>query len=208
MSNSTTNLILITTSQASKEVTANAMFDAASPAMLFGRIASETTALTWGYYGGAILVGNTPTQIANGTLSLTASTTCYVQATLTGVVSFNTTGFTLGQIPLYTITTGTATVTAYTDQRALAYAEQINGGLKVFESANSKQGIATLVAGTVTVANTSVTANSRILLTGQVDGGTVGFQRVSARTAGTSFTITSSNALDTSIVAFEIFEPA
>lgn len=80
-------------------------------------------------------------------------------------------------------------------------------GLRVAEGSNAKQGTATLVAGTVTVANTSVTANSRIFLTSQVDGGTPGFLRVSARTAGTSFTITSGSATDTSTVAYEIFEP-
>jgi hypothetical protein len=80
-------------------------------------------------------------------------------------------------------------------------------GLSVAEGSNAKQGVATLVAGTVTVANTSVTANSRIMLTTQTPGGTAGFLVVSARVAGTSFTILSSNAADTSVVAYEIFEP-
>ena len=80
-------------------------------------------------------------------------------------------------------------------------------GLQVAEGANAKQGTAVLVAGTVTVANTSVTANSRIFLTCQIPGGTPGFLRISARTAGVSFTILSSNAADTSTVAYEIFEP-
>lgn len=80
-------------------------------------------------------------------------------------------------------------------------------GLQVKEGSNCKQGTAALVAGTVTVANTSVTANSRILLTTQTPGGTAGFLVVSARVAGTSFTILSSNAADTSTVAYEIFEP-
>jgi hypothetical protein len=81
-------------------------------------------------------------------------------------------------------------------------------GLQVAEGANAKMGTAVLVAGTVTVATTAVTANSRIYLTSQVDGGTPGFQRVSARVAATSFTITSSNAADTSTVAWMIVEPA
>jgi len=81
-------------------------------------------------------------------------------------------------------------------------------GLQVKEGSNCKQGVATLVGGTVTVSNTSVTANSRIFLTAQSDGGTPGFLRVSARTAGTSFTITSSSGSDTSVVAYQIFEPA
>lgn len=80
-------------------------------------------------------------------------------------------------------------------------------GFRAAEGSNAKQGVATLVAGTVVVANTSVTASSRILLTTQTPGGTAGFLVVSARTAGTSFTILSSNAADTSVVAYEIFEP-
>jgi hypothetical protein len=79
-------------------------------------------------------------------------------------------------------------------------------GLRVAEGSNAKQGTATLTAGAVTVANTSVTATSRIFLTSQADGGTPGFLRVSTRTAGTSFTITSSSGTDTSTVAYEIFE--
>lgn len=86
---------------------------------------------------------------------------------------------------------------------------QIAGrGLSVKEGANCKQGTATLVAGSVTVANTSVTANSRIFVTSQADGGTPGFLRVSARVAGTSFTITSSSGTDTSTVAYFITEPS
>lgn len=86
---------------------------------------------------------------------------------------------------------------------------QIAGrGLRVKEGSNAKQGTATLVAGAATVSNTSVTANSRIFLTSQADGGTPGWLRVSARTASTSFTITSSSGTDTSTVAYQIFEPA
>ncbi|MFI9200164.1 hypothetical protein [Streptomyces sp. NPDC053048] len=81
-------------------------------------------------------------------------------------------------------------------------------GLKVKEGANSTMGTATLVTGAATVATTKVTATSRIFLTSQADGGTPGFLRVSTRSAGTSFTITSSSALDTSTVAWLIVEPA
>jgi hypothetical protein len=85
--------------------------------------------------------------------------------------------------------------------------QALGSGLAVKEGSNAKQGVATLAAGTVTVANTSVTATSRVQLTAQ-DNNTTGALRVSARTAGTSFTITSSNAGDTGVVAYEIFEPA
>lgn len=79
-------------------------------------------------------------------------------------------------------------------------------GLQVKTGTNSKLGTAVLVGGTVTVSNTSVTANSRIFLTSQVDGGTVGFLRITAKTNGTSFVITSSSILDTSTVAWMIVE--
>lgn len=84
----------------------------------------------------------------------------------------------------------------------------VGSGLRVKEGSNAKQGTATLVAGSSVVANTSVTATSRILLTSNADGGTPGFLRVSARSAGVSFTITSSSGTDTSTVAYQIFEPA
>jgi len=83
----------------------------------------------------------------------------------------------------------------------------VGKGLMVAEGANAKQGTGTLVAGAATIANTSVTANSRIFVTSNADGGAPGFLRVSARVAGTSFTVTSSSGTDTSTFAYEIFEP-
>lgn len=84
----------------------------------------------------------------------------------------------------------------------------IGGGVAVAEGADARMGAATLVAGTVTVNNTSVTANTRIFLTAQVDGGTPGWVRVSSRVVGSSFTITSSDVADTSTIAWIMFEPA
>ncbi len=81
-------------------------------------------------------------------------------------------------------------------------------GLSVTEGINAKQGVVILTGATTVVSNTSITANSRIQLTGQQDGGAAGWVRVSARVVGTSFTIVSSSATDTSIVAYDIFEPA
>lgn len=86
----------------------------------------------------------------------------------------------------------------------------VGGGLAVKEGTNARQGVATLVAGAATVANTSVTANTRIQLTAQ-SLGTVTAPKplaVTARVAGTSFTITSGDATDTSVVAWFMTEPA
>lgn len=81
-------------------------------------------------------------------------------------------------------------------------------GLRVKEGSNAKMGTSTLVGGTVTVSTTAVTANSRIFLTGQNSSGTHGELTVSARVAGTSFTITSSSGTDTRSVAWLLMEPA
>jgi|SRR5665647_68729 len=111
-------------SQQGKEITANENFDAVSVASLFGRHATATSALTWGYYGGTINVSGTISVVADGAVTLTASTTNYVEATTAGVVSVNQTAFTSGRIPIRKIVTGTATVTSEIDSRAIQYAVQ------------------------------------------------------------------------------------
>ena len=84
----------------------------------------------------------------------------------------------------------------------------VGDGFYVKEGTNATMGRAVLVAGTVVVNTTKVTATSEIFLTNNVNGGTLGSVSVSARTAGTSFTITSTNVLDTSTISWIIIEPA
>lgn len=87
---------------------------------------------------------------------------------------------------------------------------EVGKGIYIKEGANATSGAATLVAGTVVVSTTKVTASSRIQLTIQ-SLGTVAAPKaigVTARTAGTSFTITSADATDTSLIAWTIIEPA
>jgi hypothetical protein len=80
-------------------------------------------------------------------------------------------------------------------------------GVQVKEGSNCKQGTGILVAGTATVSNTSVTANSRIFVCRNILGATPGHWSIT-RVAGTSFTITSSSSSETSSFVYEIFEPA
>lgn len=124
MANSTTNIDTIQTNQASKEVTANAFFDAASQSATYGRRASTTSGLTWGFYGGNIInaAGNLA-QVANGTLTLTASATNYVVAAKSnGSVSVSTATTNWNDATnywrLYEVVAGSATVTSYIDHRA------------------------------------------------------------------------------------------
>ena len=92
-------------------------------------------------------------------------------------------------------------------QKSIDYAEGLayNGIAKVAIEQKQITGTVALVAGAATVTY-PISSTSRIFLTSQVDGGTVGFLRVSARTVSTSFTITSSSATDTSTVAYLIIE--
>jgi hypothetical protein len=86
----------------------------------------------------------------------------------------------------------------------------VGKGIRIKEGANARMGVAVLVGGTVTVANTSITATTRISLTIQ-SLGTVAVPKaigVTARVNGTSFTITSADATDTSVVFWELKEPA
>ena len=145
-----------------------------------------------------------------GSMHVSGPLTVAGDATFTGTVDLTAATVTNGIQPFTggTITSGLDISTA-------------GQGLAVAEGADAKQGVATLgsdtipVPGSVTVANASVTANSRIFLTVQSPGAApavAGAPYVSARTAGASFTITSTNTAidataDTSVVAYEIIEP-
>lgn len=81
------------------------------------------------------------------------------------------------------------------------------GGIAIKEGTNARMGVATLAAGTVTIPNTSVTANSRILIQRRVAGGTLG-NLTYTKSAGVSFTINSTSNTETSTVDWVIFESA
>jgi hypothetical protein len=163
MSNSTITFDAIIQAQASKEVTANALFDALSPASLYGRRQSTSSGLTWGYYGGNVLVNGVLTQIANGTLTLTANLTNYIEAEpTTGAVSSNTTAFTAGRTPLYTVVAGAATVSSYTDHR-LAVPDVTGRLVKAISDANTTLSFAEVRNQIIEITGT-LTATRNIVL--------------------------------------------
>lgn len=93
------------------------------------------------------------------------------------------------------------------------YGTDTGGAKGWLPSLNTTMGVATLVAGTVTVTTSDITASSRVFLSVQVQGGTSGFLSLGTVTAGTSFVINSKDAAgtlvaDTSTVAWWIVEPA
>lgn len=74
--------------------------------------------------------------------------------------------------------------------------------------AAARMGVATLVAGTVAVNTTSVTANSRVFCQAISNGGTPGELTAVVTVPGATFTITSTNAADIRSIAWVIFEPS
>lgn len=92
------------------------LLDVALP--LWSRRGSACSGLVWAFYGGNYNVGATSHVIADGTVTLTASTTNYVEAdATTGAVSVNTSAFTNGKIPLYEVVTVATSVAIYRDKR-------------------------------------------------------------------------------------------
>lgn len=77
-------------------------------------------------------------------------------------------------------------------------------GIIIKSGTNAKAGQSTLVAGTVTVANTSVAATSVVIVVGQ--GTTNAGMLTVTQTAGVGFTITSSIAIDTRVVNWVIID--
>lgn len=78
-----------------------------------------------------------------------------------------------------------------------------NLSLKENGGSNPRAGVATLVAGTVTISNNSVGADTRIIISPQNTSGTAGNLSIT-RNAGVSFTINSSSALDTRDIYWEL----
>ena len=79
----------------------------------------------------------------------------------------------------------------------------INATVNTAAAGASTAGSTTLIAGTIVVSTTAVTANSIILITAQ-SGTITGSLKISARSAGTSFTILSTVLTDTPLVGWLI----
>lgn len=174
MADSTTNLDPIVSSQAAKEVTANAFFDAASTATLFGRRSVTSAALTFGYYGGKYRKADgTITSIANGTVALTASATNYILET-NGVVTVVTSAPTGWPSPLaggakalYQIVCDGSGPTSYTDYRTTGIGSGAGTGTGTVTSVGltvpaefSVAGSPVTTSGTLAVSKANQSANT------------------------------------------------
>lgn len=105
-------------SQANPEVVVNQNFDVLAAVAVYGRDATTTTGLTWGYLGGRW--GGF--SVTAGTLTLTASQTNYIVVERsTGIISTSTTNTNWNNdtayARVYLVVTGTSTVTSFEDHR-------------------------------------------------------------------------------------------
>lgn len=78
--------------------------------------------------------------------------------------------------------------------------------LTVPSGTNKRAGNLTLIGGTLTVSNTTVTANTIVMLTRKTSGGTIGTAITYTLSAGVSFTVNSDNILDTSTFSYVLIE--
>ena len=77
--------------------------------------------LNFGYYGGQVHNDNVVTTTSDGTVALTNNATNYVEVNIsTGAVTANTTSFTAGRIPLFTVVTAGGSLSTITDKRTWA----------------------------------------------------------------------------------------
>jgi len=76
------------------------------------------------FYSGTIRDGISIVSVAPGSLLLADDATNYVEVSAAGVVSFNTTGFTTGRIPLAAVITATGAIVSVTDKRAWLATDQ------------------------------------------------------------------------------------
>lgn len=118
MSDLSTPLGTISIGSGDQTSKANALWNAVSPAAVYGLNGATTSGLTLGLHGGKVPIHGVVTTVADYTGSMTVSSTNYVQAHPdTGVISSNTTGFTPGYIRIGQAVTSSSAITNWVDYR-------------------------------------------------------------------------------------------
>ena len=136
-----------------------------------------------------------------------ATMTSYIGPTTTTAVTQTDYTFSGGLVTFAANPTATATTTfngSYTSTNAMVIDPTV--GITI---GKQRAGTATLVGGTVTVYNDTLTANTLVKPWLKTSGGTPGFLSWAVTIANPSyFTVTSTSGADTSIIAWELVESA
>lgn len=142
-------------------------FNANALGRAFGYKDSSTVGLVFGYYGGLIYNGVVLTTIADGAVALTASQTNFVERTVAGVVSANTSAFTVGRVPLYTVVTDGTGITSITEKRSTVM-QNVGGGLTVPSIDSGTGSLVLKGAGTIaaTFAGADTTLAGNLVVSG------------------------------------------
>lgn len=122
-----------------------------------------TSGLTLGYGAGRFHNGLALVSVAAGTIALSASNTNYVEVNRAGTVSANTSGFTSGSLPLWTVTTGGSAISVVTAKKPLL---QLIGLAGVVGSMLSSMGATKEVA--LNLGSISATSTFRLRLPSNV----------------------------------------
>lgn len=154
----------IASNQSSAEVPINENFENVKWAEGFGRDPTTCTGLTWGFLAGYYLLNGVPTLVAAGTLTLTASVTNYVGLTQAGVVANAATTANPLHIPLFTVVTGTSTVSSYVDTRHAKNFARMNHGIGTQAMADANQTITQALALCDTIVTTGALTGTRNLV--------------------------------------------
>lgn len=131
----------------------------------FAQDTGTTTGLTYGYKAGRIRDGTTITNVAAGTIAMTASTTNYVEVSGAGTVSTNTTGFTAGRYPMATVTTDGSSITGVTDKRGVIRVGLELGLVQVFTKNQSVSPNGLTDGATISV-DASLSNNFKVTIAG------------------------------------------
>lgn len=153
-----------------------------------------------GYTPNSVLFANGSGDIAGDVTNLSFNDSTFALAA-TGTITAGT-----GLVA----TTGGVTATAgdITATNGNIIANTAGKGLRIKSGSNARIGSSTLSSGTVVVSNTSITTNTKIFLTVRTLG-TVSVPKavaVTAISANTSFTITSADNTDTSVIDWMLVE--
>lgn len=154
----------IASNQSSAEVPINENFASVAWGEMFAKNPVTSSGLTWGYKGGQIVVNGVLTTIADGTVTLTASSTNHVGVTQAGVVAVAVTTASALHIPLYTVVTGTSTVTTATDVRVAKHLAQMCHGIGTQAMADANQTIVQALALCDTITTTGALTATRNLV--------------------------------------------
>lgn len=120
----------------------------------FAQDLDTTSGLTLGYQDGRVVWGQTVVDYPAGTILLSGSATNYVEATAGGTIVKNTTAFTAGNFPLFSITTSSGAITAITRKRPLLSMVASSGITGALLSANARTVRTQINVGTLSATGT------------------------------------------------------